>query len=141
MSGLPAITACHSTLPQNPRRSRSLSIDLRLNDWRQMKPETPRLRKVAFWGGIVSIAVGVAFLSFGVWMTIHERAAYRDLESMVTELRKNGAIVENYYQVIKDEEPHTPPSLWNRYYLIAGIFVIAGASTIAVARKRARLQP
>ena len=100
-----------------------------------MKITMPRSKAPIFWTGLALFVVGVAFAVSCFWSAVSERAANRDLDSMVDDLRANGAIVENYYKVIGRDGLRAQPTHLLRSCVIAGIFVVGGVTMIIVSRK------
>ena len=99
--------------------------------------ENPRSRAAVFWGGLSLFVVGLLIASIGIWSAIRERATKRDLESRVGDLRSNGAIVENYYEVLGDTEPRMPAGIRHWSFLVSGVLAAAGASMMAIGRREA----
>lgn len=97
----------------------------------------PRSRAAVFWGGLSLFVAGLLIALIGIWSAIRERAANRDLESMVDELRANGAIVENYYKVLPDKTPLPSGGIRHWSFLVSGILVAAGASMMVIGRREA----
>ncbi len=99
--------------------------------------ENQRSRAAVFWGGLSLFVVGLLIASIGIWSVIRERATHRELESMVGELRANGAIVENYYKVLGDKESRMPAGIRHWSFLVSGVLVAAGSSMVVIGRREA----
>jgi len=100
-----------------------------------MRITMPRSKTTIFWAGLALLVLGAALATLCFWSVASERAANRDLDSMVNNLRANGAIVENYYKVIGGDGLRTQHTHLLRTCVVAGIFVVGGATMIIVSRK------
>jgi hypothetical protein len=125
-------TACMASVVSSTRPARPRLIQSVLP---RMRITMPRSKTTTFWAGLALLVLGAALATLCFWSVASERAANRDLDSMVNNLRANGAIVENYYKVIGGDGLRTQHTHLLRTCVVAGIFVVGGATMIIVSRK------
>lgn len=107
----------------------------------EMKMKPHIARSVALWGGATLLVVGLVTAAVTIWSAVYAGHTPTDAEAMAEELRANGAIVENYYQVLGSGYHPTPRPVRIAPYVVAGMLVTAGGILILKAPSISRNQP
>lgn len=90
-------------------------------------------RATALWCGVASLALGIAMAGTAIHTRQKPGGALHDAAAMAEELRANGAIVENYHQILGNRYHLPHPSVQPFRiggFIAAGVLIAAGGSLL-----------